>query len=46
MLKTVIKAYDLKASNLNYKEIKLRCKVRTTAEALKKITNIVEITKV
>ena len=41
----VIKAYDLKASNLNYKEIKLRCKVRTTAEALKKITNIVEITK-
>ncbi len=41
----VIKAYDLKASNLNYKEIKLRCKVRSTAEALKKITTIVEITK-
>ncbi len=41
----VIKAYDLKASNLNYKEIKIRCKVRNTAEALKKITIIAEITK-
>ena len=41
----LIKAYDLKSSNLNYKEIKLRCKVRNTAEALKKITTIAEITK-
>ena len=41
----MIKAYDLKATYLNYKELKIRCKVRTTAEALKKITVIAEITK-
>ena len=40
-----IKAYDLKATTLNYKEIKLKCTVNKAAEALKKITTIVEITK-
>ena len=39
-----IEAYDQTNSALNYKDIQIRCKVVQTAQTLKKITNIAEIT--
>ncbi len=40
----IIKAFEQTNSTLNYKEIQIRCKVAPTAQTLKKITNIAEIT--
>lgn len=40
----LIQAYDTTKDTLSYKEIQIRCRVVNTAEALKQITNIAEIT--
>ena len=40
-----IKAFDLNSEKMEYKEFKLKCKVKSTAQELKEITGIVEISK-
>ena len=40
----IIEAFDSTGQVLNYKEIQIRCKVSSTAQTLKEITNIAEIT--
>ena len=42
-VENVIKAFD--GTTLQYKDIKIKCKVKATAPTLKQITNIAEITK-
>ena len=41
----IIEAFDPEEDTLSYKEVEIRCKVVETAPALKKLTNIAEITK-
>lgn len=41
----IIKAFDTNSENLDYKEIKIRCKVSATAPTMKEITSVTEITK-
>ena len=40
-----IGAFDQTGTSLNHKEVKIQCKVKSTAQTLKEITNIAEITK-
>lgn len=40
-----VKARDAESNELNYKEVKLKCKVKASATPLKEITTITEITK-
>ena len=41
----IIKAFNTSETTLNYKEVKVRCKVVDTAPTLTELTNIAEITK-
>ena len=44
-IENIIPAFDTNSNELNYKEVKIRCKVVNTAPTLTNITNIAEITK-
>ncbi len=41
----ILKSFNTATTNLSYKDIKIKCKVKETAPTLKQITNIAEITK-
>ncbi|MBR3134273.1 MAG: Cys-Gln thioester bond-forming surface protein [Clostridia bacterium] len=41
----IIKSFDNQSDKLNYKELKLKCKVKSTAPALREITSVTEINK-
>lgn len=43
--KNLIKAYDEESKSLDYKEVKIQCKVKDTAAYQKNITNLAQITK-